>query len=257
MATHDGGDFLQQRRQTHVLQGQALVIEDQIADVARQARLVHLAVAHPVEQHLDHIALVAPREAGEHVDDLPAPLCAQAPDHAEVDDRQTVARQIEHVSGMRVSVKIAVLESSSAPHRRRDAPARADPARPARARQIGAGDPLDALLDVDAVMRVFPVHTRDDDVGSPAKFSAKRCCARSSDRSSSRWIERLNSATTRTGWKRRTSASPLHQRGEAAEDAQVASIFGRIRGRMTLSTTGVPSCRGRMYLGDGGGAQRG
>src|SRR5262245_30054277 len=65
-------------------------------------------LARPVEQHVKHGLIILADDSGEQIDDLTAGKRREAPDHAEVDERDAVAREIEHVTRVRISVKKAV-----------------------------------------------------------------------------------------------------------------------------------------------------
>ncbi len=156
---HQRGDVVEQRAHLHVLQLQVVVALQQFGHVVGQAILVTHRIATPVKQHLQQPLLVLTNEGVQEVDDLVAARLGEHAHHAEIDHADTVVRQEQHVSGMRVGVEVAVFQHH-AQHGIRTACRQQLGIEPARAqffrRRPGEAD--DLFLHVDVRAGVLPIH---------------------------------------------------------------------------------------------------
>lgn len=82
----------------------------------------------PVHQHVGHGLSVALDQAVQQLQQFFAPVRRQAADHAEVDKRNGVARQVKHIAQMWVSMKTPVFDNYLQ-HRLRAAPRQASSVR--------------------------------------------------------------------------------------------------------------------------------
>ena len=165
MLADHGGHALQERADADVAQRHVRVVERELVHVRGEPLLVHRVLARPVEQHLEHRLVVVAREAGEEIHDLVAPRRREPSGHAEVDHRDAVAGQIEHVARMRVGVEEAVHQDHL--QHRVGAALREEPGVEPGAldrREVVPRDALDALLHVHRGARPLREHARDEDV---------------------------------------------------------------------------------------------
>ena len=66
-------------------------------------------VSRPVEHHVGDALWLMFYQSQQQVDQLVAPLLGKPSDHAELDECDAVAGQVEHIAGMRVSVEVTIL----------------------------------------------------------------------------------------------------------------------------------------------------
>ncbi len=125
-----------------------------------------MVVAGPVEQHVGDVLRLALDEAEQQLQQLVAAPCREPPHHAEVDEGEAVARQVEHVARVRVGVEEAVLDDHLE-HRLRAALREQRPVVAGLGRQpiqLVTRNAVDPVLHVDALAGVLPVHARDHDM---------------------------------------------------------------------------------------------
>jgi hypothetical protein len=105
------GHLGQHLAQVQLRQRRAVVLVDEGLDLVFQLADTRAAVAAgPVQQHVGHRLRLAFHQAQQQAQQFLAPARRQPPDHAEVDEGDAVARQVEHVAGVRVGVEEAVLD---------------------------------------------------------------------------------------------------------------------------------------------------
>ena len=108
---HHRRDATDQFADAHVLERQVAVIGHEFVDVGGESLFVDRLFAGPIEQHVDHRLAVAARDPGKQIDDLIAARKRQPAGHAEVDHRDAIARQVDHVARVRIGLEEAVLEN--------------------------------------------------------------------------------------------------------------------------------------------------
>ena len=174
--TQDGGDIGQHLAQAELRQFGAVVLVNKGFELGfklRQILLMALAfrratvlatVTGPVDQHFGHGLRVALDQAQQQVEQFFPPLRGQAADHAEVDECDHVAGQVKHVAGVRVGMKKAVFHNHLQ-HRMGAAPGQQLAVKAGFRREpfkLVAGNAVDEVLRVDALVGVSPVHARHD-----------------------------------------------------------------------------------------------
>ena len=184
-----------------ILQLQVDVVEREFAEIGGEPGLVHNVIAPPVEQHVQHRLLVVARKPRQQIDDLPATLRREPTYHAEIDQRDAVARQINHVARVRIGVEETVHQY----HLEHGIRAARGERLSVEARivdrcQVVAADALDVLLHIHHAAGPLPVDAWDEDIEIVDKVGAKRSVLRASTaRSSSRSSEARSWPTTWTG----------------------------------------------------------
>ncbi len=158
----DGGDVAKHCANTQFFQRHAAILVDERTDVLLQTRLVDLqAGARPFQQDVDHRFGVVADHAVQQLCDLKPTLLGDAPDHAEIDDRDAPVAQVKNVPRMRVGVEAAVLQH----HLEHDA-GTGTCERPAiqagriDGEQIAPRNPIDEFLHVERLAGPLPVHRR-------------------------------------------------------------------------------------------------
>ncbi len=163
----DGGDVEQHVPQADLGELQPVVLVHEGLDVGFQ--LVGrdlLPIAGPLQQHIGHGQGLALHQSQQQLEQLLTPAHREMPDHAEVDEGQRIARQVEHIARVRVGVEEAVFHDHLE-HGLRAALGQqlAIQARSGELGQFMAGDALHKVLHIDAFARVSPVRARDTDPG--------------------------------------------------------------------------------------------
>ena len=168
----DGGDIVHHPAQAELGQRGAAVLVDEGDHILLQRLHVGVAgILGPLHQHLDHRLGIALHQAEHQRQQLVAARIAEPAHHAEIDEGQPVARQVEDIARMRIGVEEAVLDDHLQ-HRLRAALRQQHAVEPGgvHPRQLMAGNAVDALLHIDPLAGPVPVDGRDDDVLAPGEM---------------------------------------------------------------------------------------
>ena len=166
MLPQHGGHLDQHLAEAQLCERRAVVLVHEGLDLGLELGEVGLPrIARPVEQDLGHGLRVALYQPEQQRQQLFAPARRQPPHHAEIDEGQTVAGQVEDVAGVRVGVEEAVLDDHL--HHRLGAALREHLAvqpRGVHGGQVLAGHTVDQILHIHARGGVLPVHARNPHV---------------------------------------------------------------------------------------------
>ena len=205
MLAKDGDQVGKHGAKTELLERNAMILIDECLDFEQQFVLIDRRLAHPVEQHFDDPPWLVLDQAEQQLHQLRLPCFGQAANHAEIDETDTIARQIEHIAGVWIGVEKAVLDDHF--QHGMGAASGENPAIQAGmldGRQLSAGNPVDEFLHANALARPLPIDLGDND-----------------DR------ERFARRLWRLAGERWSRCIEVYVAGEVGGDAFGATAFGR------------------------------
>ena len=224
----EGGDVSQERAEVDAPEGGIRVAVDQRAAVGAQLLLVGATLARPVQQDVGDALLVARDERRQEIDEFPAAVLRQTPDHPEVDQTEREAVRLahqDHVARVRIGVERPLAEH----HRHhgacadpRDLRGRGRAGLPVR-HPLAEARPLQVVLHAEPFAREPLVHARNDDLFVPLQHASEslgvRCLLPEVELRAQRAGDLSHQALGTVGLQLRQLA--LRQLGEAGQQSQV------------------------------------